>query len=87
MTNKQNPGNCVNETGTTSEGLAHVRSSVRCKPRQIVIQRLHQPEQEGEEKTVSFRYSCLNVGTLRGRSGEIVEMLERRNLDVCCAQE
>ena len=31
--------------------------------------------------------ASINVGTLRGRAGEIVEMLERRSVDVCCVQE
>ena len=35
----------------------------------------------------SFRAATINVGTMKGRSGEIVEMLERRRVDVCCVQE
>ena len=34
-----------------------------------------------------FRSATINVGTMKGRSGEIVEMLERRRVDVCCVQE
>ena len=29
----------------------------------------------------------LNVGTMRGRSGEVVETLTRRCNDLCCIQE
>ena len=29
----------------------------------------------------------MNVGTLRGKSSKIVEMLERRKVDACCMQE
>jgi exonuclease III len=29
----------------------------------------------------------VNVGTLVGRSREVVEMLPRRSVDVCCVQE
>ena len=36
---------------------------------------------------VKFRVATLNVGTLRGRSGEVVETLSRRGVDVCCIQE
>ncbi|XP_052821790.1 craniofacial development protein 2-like [Octopus bimaculoides] len=35
----------------------------------------------------TLRVGTLNVGTLKGRSGEIVEMLERRCVDLCCLQE
>ncbi|CAI9722267.1 Hypothetical predicted protein [Octopus vulgaris] len=35
----------------------------------------------------TLRVGTLNVGTLKGRSGEIVEMLERRCVDICCMQE
>ena len=31
--------------------------------------------------------ASINVGTLRGRAGEVVEMLERRSVDVCCVQK
>jgi hypothetical protein len=34
-----------------------------------------------------FRIGSLNVGTLRKRSGEVVEMIARRRLDFCCVQE
>ena len=33
-----------------------------------------------------LRMASINVGTLRGRAGEVVEMLERRSV-VCCVQE
>jgi hypothetical protein len=33
------------------------------------------------------RVGTANVGTLRKRSGEVVEMVERRCLDFCCLQE
>ena len=34
-----------------------------------------------------LRIGTANVGTMRGRSCEIVEMAERRHLDFCCLQE
>ena len=34
-----------------------------------------------------MRIGTANVGTMRGRSGEVVEMAERRRLDFCCLQE
>ena len=34
-----------------------------------------------------FRLSSWNVGTMRGRSSEIVETLTRRSIDICCIQE
>ena len=33
------------------------------------------------------RVCTVNVGTLRGRSRELVDMLERRKIDICCIQE
>src|SRR5664279_3466465 len=36
---------------------------------------------------VRLRVGSVNVGTMWGRSGEIVEMMERRRLDFCCLQE
>ena len=84
MTGRDNRYNCVNGTGTLySEGVAHGRASVGCKPSQTIIKRLHQTDND----FVDFRLCSLNVGTLRGRSGEIVEMLERRSIDMCCVQE
>jgi hypothetical protein len=36
---------------------------------------------------LSLRIGTANVGTMRGRSGEVVEMAKRRRLDFCCLQE
>jgi hypothetical protein len=43
----------------------------------------------GKDETgvTRLRVGSANVGTLHGRTGEIVEMVGRRNLDVCCLQE
>ena len=35
----------------------------------------------------TFRVASWNVGTMRGRSSEIVETITRRNIDLCCVQE
>ena len=29
----------------------------------------------------------MNVGTLRGKEGEVMDMVKRRRLDLCCLQE
>ena len=34
-----------------------------------------------------LRVGSLNVGTLKGKGNEVVEMLSRKRLDFCCAQE
>ena len=34
-----------------------------------------------------LRIAALNVGTMRGRGSEVVEMLGRRGVDICCVQE
>ena len=34
-----------------------------------------------------LRIGTVNVGTMSGRASEVVEMLTRRKVDVCCLQE
>jgi len=34
-----------------------------------------------------IRFAAWNIGTMSGRSAEVVETLHRRNIDMCCAQE
>ena len=36
---------------------------------------------------VTLRVGSVNVGTMRGREGEVVEMAASRHLDFCCLQE
>ena len=36
---------------------------------------------------VKLRIVTLNVVTMRGRSAEIIEMLSKHNVDICCVQE
>ena len=36
---------------------------------------------------MDMRIGSVNVGTMRGMSGEIAEMAARRRLDICCVQE
>ena len=66
--------NCINGAGTSCEGVAHGRGW--CK---IVNKRLHQ---NLSDVSVKFRVGTLNVGTMRGRSGEVVETLSRRHIDL-----
>ena len=35
----------------------------------------------------TFKIASWNIGTMRGRSSEIVETITRRNIDLCCMQE
>ena len=35
----------------------------------------------------TFKIASWNIGTMRGRSSEIVETIMRRNVDLCCVQE
>ena len=39
----------------------------------------------GDEK--KFKVCTVNIGTLKGRGREIVDMLKRRKADICCVQE
>jgi hypothetical protein len=47
----------------------------------------HPGRSDKSAKGVELRIGTANVGTLRGRSGEVVEMVGRRRLDFCCLQE
>ena len=59
---------------------AHDRvGNIRCGPTRSPIHEI--PHQK------KFRIASLNVGTLRGRSNEVVETISRRNIDICCLQE
>ena len=65
-------------TGNTVESVANGRVDVRCGRPQIDIKLLHQN---------TIRVATLNVGTMRGRSSEVVETVTRRGIDICCVQE
>ena len=39
------------------------------------------------DKNIHIRIATVNVGTMSKRSNEIVEMLTRRRVDICCLQE
>ena len=62
--------NCVNKSGTSCEGLAHGRSDVISSGHsQIVTQR--------PDDKLKFQVASLNIGTMRGRSGEVVETMSQ----------
>ena len=42
---------------------------------------------KSSERPQTFRMGSLNVGTMRGKDGEVVETLTRRRVDLCCLQE
>lgn len=76
--------NCVTEIGSfQSDYAAHGRTSVRCRPSQADILQLYQLESE----FVDLQACNVNVGTLRGRSRDIADMLERMSVDISCVQE
>ena len=39
------------------------------------------------DKNIRIHIATVNVGTMSKRSNEIVEMLTRRRVDICCLQE
>lgn len=52
--------------------------------------RLHQNLKVSDSKALKnthFRVGSWNVGSLKGRAGEVVETLQRRRVDVCCVSE
>ena len=84
MSSKVDLSNCVKGTGTNPPvSFAHSRPYVRCSRSKTVIKLLHQPN----ESLMSLTLCSLNIGSLQGRSGEIVEFFERRCTDICCIQE
>ena len=58
----------VNKAGVIDEGPAHGRVNVIPEHHQIINRR------SGANQSM-FRLGSLNVGTLRGRAGEVVETL------------
>ena len=62
-----------NGTGNFVKGVVNGRVDVRCGRPQTDIKLLHQ----------KLRIASLNVGTMRGRSSEVVETVTRRGIDVC----
>ena len=72
--------NCINRSGTfQSEDVLQSRTSDRCK----AISRSNLLE----IKFVDLQVFRANVGTLRGSSGELVEVLEHRSVDISCLLE
>ena len=74
MTKSTDKSNFANGTGTSEKEDG--RTSVRCRSIQTTIQLLNHLE----SKSVDFQVCSVNVRTLRGKSGEIVEILKRRHL-------
>ena len=75
--------NCVNGALANREGAAHGRGVVLRKQPQTVSKLLRKRGAGG----TSFRIGTLNVGTFRGKEGEVVETVSRRRIDLCCLQE
>ena len=40
-----------------------------------------------ETVVANYHFGSWNIGTLKGRSGEVCEVLRRRKVKVCCIQE
>ena len=71
--------NCVNRVRASAPNPAHDRNVVFASGQHpTVIQRQVQN---------LLRLATVNVGSLRGRSNEVVETVSRRNIDICCVQE
>ena len=73
--------NCVRRAGVCDKGPAHSGVSVNPEHCQIVI------KQSGNHKHDLFRLGRWNVDPLHDKAGETVETLNRRKIDICCAQE
>ena len=71
--------NCVNRVRSPDLNPAHGRNVVGASGQHQTVIKL--PEQH------FLRLATVNVGSLRGRSNEVVETVSRRNVDICCIQE
>ena len=69
---------CVNHSATADRGGS--------KATQTVIER-NPCKQSRKSKAVSLRVGTVNIGSMSRRSGEVVDMAGRRDLDFCCLQE
>ena len=69
-----------NRAISNRDGVVSDRRKVRCGPIQTVIQQPHQVC-----KICKLR--AWNVGTMLGRTSEVVETVGRRHIDICCIQE
>ena len=70
------------------------RRTARCGRRlpyqeQIWLKKIAQRKKRSKESEVSktLRVATLDVGSMTGRSLEIVEIMERRNINILCVQE
>ena len=64
--------------------VARWKHQAMCENPLTVIKRLHT---SFHVQKTDCRAATINLGTMKGRCGEIVEMLEQRRVDVCCVQE
>ena len=69
-----------NRAISNRDGVVPDRRKVRCGIFQTVIQRPHQVC-----KICKLR--AWNVGTMLGKTSEVVETVGRRHIDICCIQE
>ncbi|KAK3545935.1 hypothetical protein QTP70_016965 [Hemibagrus guttatus] len=49
--------------------------------------RVHRQREKRKGKSVGLRIGTLNVGTMTGKGRELVDMIERRKVDILCVQE
>ena len=45
------------------------------------------PKNNFRSVVANYRFGTWNIGTLKGRSGEVCEVLHRRKVKVCCIQD
>ena len=85
--------------GTTKHGHITARSTVLAAPQAMVkdksgegvqpavLQRGWASMARKRSKSQDVRAATWNVSSMVGRSGEVVDALHRRKIDLCCAQE
>ena len=77
-----NQDNSVNGAKSHMRGVALGRAGREAS--QVVIQR---NPHKAEDRRLGVRLATWNVGNLTGRSGEVIDVLYRRRIDICCIQE
>ena len=81
-------GGCGHSDLPILSPFAKMVVSIKRNSKPVALKSTHQRDSLGTPRDVTkFRFGSLNVGTMRGRGGEIAEMLSRRNVGICCVQE
>lgn len=85
---RSRPGLTTTATGTVDlQGAGGNWATVGQKRRRRGGRRVNRQREKRKAKSVDLRIGTLNVGTMTGKGREMVDMMERRKVDILCVQE